>query len=69
MFQLICKLCYNIMHPNTIVLSVIFIEFHNNGNWECSVPVHPGLSLHKSQPDYCHAERHHLHTTGKFIVL
>ena len=45
-------------------------EFHSNGNWECSVPVHSGLSLHKSQPDYCHAEKHHLqNTTGKFNVL
>ena len=51
------------------ILSVIFTEFRSNGNWECSVPVHPGLFLHKLQPDYGHAGKHHLHSTGKFIVF
>ena len=62
-------LCYVfsqiLLLPDVLLLfCVIFTEFHSNGNWECSVPVHPGLPLHKSQPDYGHAEKHHLHTTG-----
>ena len=55
------------MYPNTIILSIIFIEFRSNGNLESSAPVHPGLSLHKSQS--YRVEKHYLHATGKFIVL
>ena len=47
-----------------VVLSVILTEFRTNGNWECNVPVHPRLSLHKSQPDYFHVNIHDLHTTS-----
>ena len=47
-----------------MLLAVIFTEFRSNGNWECSVPVHPGLVLNKSQPDYHHVEKQHLHKTG-----
>ena len=52
-------ICFTIM-----LLAVIFTEFRSNGNWECSVPVHPGLVLNKSQPDYHHVEKQHLHKTG-----
>ena len=48
------------------MLSLLFTEFRSNGNWECSIPVHPGLLLHKSQPDYRHVEKQHLHTAGRF---
>ena len=47
-----------------VILSVILTEFRSNGNWECNVPVHPRLLLHKSQPDYCHVNKHDLHTTS-----
>ena len=46
------------------LLPLLFTEFCSNGNWECSVPVHPGLSLDKSQP---HVEKQHLHTTGRVL--
>ena len=49
------------------MLSIIFTEFRSNGNWECSVPIHPGLPLHKSQPDYRRVEKQHLHTTGRVL--
>ena len=45
-----------------LLLSVILTEFRSNGNWECNVPVHPRLSLHKSQPDYSLVNKHDLHT-------
>ena len=45
-----------------LILSVIFTEFRSNGNWECNVPVHPRLLFHKSQADYCHVNKHDLHT-------
>ena len=37
-----------------ISLCVTLTEFRTNGNWGYNVPVHPGLSLLKSQPDNCH---------------
>ena len=62
----ICYLCYNFMCPVfCYILSLLFTEFRSNGNWEYSVPVHPGLLLHKSQPDYHHVGKQHLHTTGR----
>ena len=39
-------------------------EFRSNGNWECNVPVHPKLSLHKSQPDHYLINKYDLHTTS-----
>ena len=35
-------------------LCVTLTEFRTNGNWGYDVPVHPGLSPLKSQPDNCH---------------
>ena len=55
----------NVLSCSVNMLSLLFTEFRSNGNWECSVPVHPGLLLHKSQPDYRHVEKKHLHTTGR----
>ena len=47
-----------------LLLSVIFTEFRANSNWDCNVPVHPKLSLHKSQDDYCHVNKLDLHSTS-----
>ena len=44
-------------------------EFRTNGNWGYDVPIHPGLSLLKSQPDSCHVSKHNLHTTSKLCTL
>ena len=60
----ICELCNYLVYYN--FLYDTFTEFRsNNSNWESSVPVHPGLSLHKSQPDYSHVRKHYLDITGK----
>ena len=44
-------------------------EFQTNGNWGYNVPVHPGLSLHESQPDIYHVNMCNLHTTSKLYAL
>ena len=45
------------------MLSMIFTEFRSNGNWECSIPVHPGLPCDESRPD---VGKYHLqNATGK----
>ena len=44
----------------------MLLEFRTNGNWDCNVPVHPKLSLHKPQPDYFDVSKHDL---GKFLLL
>ena len=43
-------------------------EFRANGNWGYNVPVHPGLSLHQSQPSNYHAYVN-LHITGKLWYM
>ena len=50
-------------------LSVTLTEFRSNGNWVCNIPVHPGLSLLKSQPGNCHISKYNLHTTSKLCAL
>ena len=40
-------------------------EFHTSGNWGYNVPVHPGLSLHKSQANNYHVNMCNLHSTSK----
>ena len=50
-------------------LCVILTEFRTNGNWGYNVPVHPGLSLLKSQPNNCHVNMHNLHATSKLCTL
>ena len=67
--HIICNSCNNFICPVLFcfILSLLFTEFRSNGNWKCSVPVHPGLLLHKSQPDYRHIEKQHLDTTGRVL--
>ena len=50
-------------------LCVTLTEFRANGNWGYNVPVHPGLSLLKSQPKNCHVSMCDLHTTSKLHKL
>ena len=69
MYMRVCNICKLWMYVLDILSILIFTEFRSNGNWECSVPVHPGLLLHKSQPDYRHVEKQHLHTTSKLNIL
>ena len=44
----------------------MLLEFRTNGNWDCNVPVHPKLLLHKPQTDHFHVSKQDL---GKFIFL
>ena len=48
----------------TILYYKMLTEFRANGNWGYNVPVHPGLSLHQSQPSNYHAYVN-LYITGK----
>ena len=48
---------------------LILIEFYTNGNWEYNVPVHPGLTLHKSQINDYHVNMCNLLTTSKLHTL
>ena len=50
-------------------LYITLTEFRSNGNWGYNVPVHPGLSLFKSQPNNCHVSKCNLHTTSKLRTL
>ena len=53
---------------NSMSLYITLIEFRTNGNWGHNVPVHPGLSLLKSQPDNCQVSTCNLHTTSKLCT-
>ena len=44
-------------------------EFRANGNWGDNVPVHPRLSLLKSQPNNCQVSMCNLHFTSKLCTL
>ena len=48
---------------------IILIEFHTNGHWGYSIPVHRGLSLHTLQPNSYHVKMCNLHTTSKLYEL
>ena len=50
-----------------IMYHVMLTEFRRSGNWGCNVPVHPELSLHKSQPNRYHANMYNLNTTSKLL--
>ena len=43
---------------------MLYTEFRTNGNWGYNVPVHPGLSLDKSQADNYHVNMCDMHTTS-----
>ena len=43
---------------------MLYTEFRTNGNWGYNVPVHPGLSLHKSQADNYYVNMCDMHTTS-----
>ena len=50
-------------------LYIKLTEFRTNGNWGYNVPVHPGLSLLKSQPNNYQVSMCNLHVPSKLCTL